>query len=242
MSVFQMSQFFSFADVEATFAPTYVRLPIHPDGNCFFESLVAYFQINGRGHPLATKSHLELRDILVETMLPNIKDLLPYVPREYKVKNPTLVLRYKTAFVTTEVKKLRRPFVYDTDLGDIVPQESTRAFGVRLMIHDWNWSKMRADLYMLEPPSPVLTSTIPTIHLLRTNQNHFDLLLPVSELNSEQFEMFQTLRAAFEAEVAEEVETEKGTSIVAAVQRSAGGVEEAHSPSICCALGRTTAV
>ena len=236
----------SFADVEAIFAPTHVRLPIRPDGNCFFASLAAFFQITA--HPLAGKTELELRNILVETMLPNIKDLLPYVAREYKVKNPTLVLRYKTAFVTTEVKKLRRPFVYDTDLGDIVPQESTRAFGIRLVIHDWNWNTMRADVYFLDPP--VIVSDLPTIHLLRTNENHYDLLLPLSEMNGPRFEIYETLRAMFEADVAEEqaeeaadaVETaeanENVPNLIAALQRS--GVEEVQ-PSLCCGV-RTTAV
>ena len=233
----------SFTDVEAIFASTFVRLPIHPDGNCFFASLVAFFQITG--HPLAGKTGMELRDLLVETMLPNIKDLLPYVAREYKIKNPTLVLRYKTAFVTTEVKKLRRPFVYDTDLGDIVPQESTRAFGIRLAVHDWNWNTMRADVYLLEPPGPLgASSVLPTVHLLRTNENHYDLLLPIAELSGSQFEMYEAMRASFEAEcaeaVAEEQEKEGAENLVAAIQRS-GVVEEVQPSTICCGM-RATAV
>lgn len=238
----------SFADVEAIFAPTHVRLPIHPDGNCFFTSLAVYFQI--MDHPLAAKTHMELRDLLVETMLPNVKDLLPYVPREYKIKNPTLVLRYKTAFVTTEVRKLRKPFVYDTDLGDIVPQESTRAFGLRLAIHNWNWTTMRADVYLLEPPGPVGSSAaFPIVHLLRTNENHYDLLLPLTEMNGSRFEMYEALRAAFEAEVAEDVEdaedaaedAAEADSIVSAIQRS--GVEGVETTStICCMPRSTTAV
>ena len=230
----------SFADVEAIFAPTFVRLPIRPDGNCFFASLVAFFQITG--HALAGKTDMELRDLLVETMLPNIKDLLPYVPREYKVKNPTLVLRYKTAFVTTEVKKLRRPFVYDTDLGDIVPQESTRAFGLRLAVHDWNWTTMRADVYFLEPPGPLASDTLPTVHLLRTNENHYDLLLPIAELNGAQFEMYEAMRASFEAELAEDAkDAEDSSSLVAAIQRS-GAVEEVQPSTICCGMRAATAV
>jgi hypothetical protein len=233
----------SFADVEAIFAPTHVRLPIHPNGNCFFEALVAFFQITD--HPLKGKTQAELRDILVDTMLPNIKDLLPYVPREYKVKNPTLVLRYKTAFVTTEVKKLRRDYVYDTDLGDIVPQESTRAFGINITVHDWNWNTMKADIYKLVP---ILDDqTLPTVHLLRTNENHYDLLLPVGEISTAQFEMYAALRAAYEAEVAEEAaevlageaKEEAAERIVSALRRSGEVVEVKPSTFGCCGAGAT---
>lgn len=185
----------SFTDVEAILASTYVRLPIHPNGNCFFEALAVFFQITD--NPLSAKTQGELRDLLVDVMLTRIKELLPYVPREYKVKNQSLVLRYKTAFVTTEVKKLRKNYVYDTDLGDIVPQESTRAFGINILVNDWNWKTMKADVYKLSSPGdPIL----PTVHLLRTNNNHYDLLLPVADLSTAQFEIYTALRAAFEAE------------------------------------------
>lgn len=121
--------------------------------------------------------------------------------------------------------------MYDTDLGDIVPQESTRAFRIRLVIHDWNWNTMRADAYFLDPP--VIASDLPTIHLLRTNENQYDLLLPLSEMNGPRFEMYEAMRAMFEADVAE-----KQVAETADLQQS--GVEEVQ-PSICCGV-RTTAV
>jgi hypothetical protein len=163
------------------------------DGNCFFTSLETYFKLVES--PLAEKDHMDLRSMLVDYLLAHADKFRPFVVKEYKVKSEKQRLKYLDAFITKEIKELGKPNVYDTQLGDIVPQEATNAFNVRIVIHNWKWTPLTFDIFDLAPDAGAPAHTI---HLLRVNENHFDLLFPTPEFTeevSDRWDMIQIMRA-----------------------------------------------
>jgi hypothetical protein len=173
----------------------FVRLESPNDGNCFFASLETYFKLKETPH--ADKTHMELRHFLRDYLLAHAEKFRPFVVKEYKVKSEVQRLRYLNAFIAKEIKTIGKPNIYDTQLGDIVPQEATNAFNVRIVIHNWNWTTREFTIFDLIPE---LGKPEHTIHLLRINENHFDLLFPKSEFDSDaldKWEMIQILRAGW---------------------------------------------
>jgi hypothetical protein len=163
-------------------AAGFVRTPMPPDGDCFFHSLVATRLFEGTA--------ADLRRRLVDSMLSRIDDLLPFVAREYKVKSAKQVERFKRAYVTTEIKKLLKAGIYNTDLGDIVPQYAAQAFDARLSIYNWNWTTATFTLFDIQEVSGAGAgaggaAATKHVHLVRLNENHYDLLLPLAPLVAE---------------------------------------------------------
>jgi hypothetical protein len=159
-------------------AAGFTRSAVPSDGDCFFHCLVA-------SGCCAGATHDDLRRRLVEGMLSRVDDLLPFVAREYKVKSAALVERYKRAYVTTEIKKLLKKGVYNTDLGDIVPQYAAQAFNIRLSIYNWNWTSRTLTLFDIQELGTGTAGTAgaaakPHVFLVRLNENHYDLLQPAA--------------------------------------------------------------
>ena len=107
----------------------FTRLESPDDGNCFFTSLETYFKLLET--PLGEKDHMDLRRMLVDYLLAHAEKFRPFVVKEYKVKSEKQRMRYLDAFIVKEIKELAKSNVYDTQLGDIVPQEATNAFNIR---------------------------------------------------------------------------------------------------------------
>jgi hypothetical protein len=182
------------------------RVPVPSDGDCFFHSLVAT-GLFGDAEQAA------LRKRLVDAMLARIDDLLPFVVREYKVKSAAQAERYKRAYVTTEIKKLLKSGIYNTDLGDIVPQYAAGAFGVRLSIYNWNWTTATFTLFDIQE---VATAAPTHVHLVRLNENHYDLLVPAVAVAAEAVEA--ELEVVAQA-LAEQVLAEAAAAAPAAAER-----------------------
>lgn len=174
------------------------RLESPDDGNCFFYSLESYFKVAEA--TLSDKDDMGLRADLVAYLLTNSEKFRPFIAREYKVKSDMLRLRYLDAYIRSEIKKIAKPNAYDTDLGDIVPQEATNAFKIRIVIHNWRWTTLDFAQIDLKPDDALHEHTI---HLLRLNENHFDLLYPSQLFESdaqERWEMIKLIRAEFDSE------------------------------------------
>jgi hypothetical protein len=170
----------------------FTHLESPDDGNCFFTSLETYFKL--MESPLAEKDHMELRQMLVDYLLTHLEKFRLFVVKEYKVKSEKQRLKYLDAFITKEIKEIAKPNVYDTQLGDIVPQEATNAFNIRIVIHNWRWSTLDFAEFDLNPDAGTPEHTI---HLLRINENHFDLLFPTSDFKEEvedRWNMIQMMR------------------------------------------------
>jgi hypothetical protein len=167
----------------------YVRLESPDDGNCFFASLETFFKL--KETPLADKDEDDLRQDLVAYLLANLEKFRPFIVKEYKVKSEAQRLRYLDSYIAKQIKILAKPNVYDTDLGDIVPQEATNAFKVRIVIHNWRWRTTDFALFDLTPESG---SHDYTIHLLRINENHFDLLYPKRNFDADTQERWEMLK------------------------------------------------
>jgi hypothetical protein len=174
----------------------FIRLESPDDGNCFFTSLETYFKLNET--PLGEKDHMELRQMLVDYLLAHAEKFRPFVVKEYRVKSEKQRLMYLDKFIVKEIKEIAKPNVYDTQLGDIVPQEATNAFNVRIVIHNWVWGRLAFDVFNLVPD---VGDPEHTIHLLRINENHFDLLFPTRYFVGEivdRWEILKMMRANFE--------------------------------------------
>lgn len=200
----------------ACVAAGFRRAPVPADGDCFFHSLVA----TGLFGTAATAA---LRRRLVDAMLARIDDLLPFVVREYKVKSAVQVERYKRAYVTTEIKKLLKSGIYNTDLGDIVPQYAAQAFGVRLSIYNWNWTTGTFTLFDIQEVATASSASALApqhIHLVRLNENHYDLLLPSPAVPDATVAAEAALEAVAQA-VAEQVLAEVAAEALAATAPAA---------------------
>jgi hypothetical protein len=175
----------------------FARLESPNDGNCFFYSLETYFKM--KETCLAEKDHMELRGDLVAYLLAHSEKFRPFVVREYKVKSEVQRLRYLDAYIRSEIKKIGKSNIYDTDLGDIMPQEATNAFKIRIVIHNWRWTTLDFAQIDLKPDDGEYKHTI---HLLRMNENHFDLLYPIQEFDrdaQDRWEMIKLMREGFES-------------------------------------------
>lgn len=173
-------------------ATGFVRLESAPNGDCFFTCLESYFKLLEL--PLCEKSHTDLRLDLVTYMLTDIDKYKPYVAREYKVKSEKQRERYLEMYITREIKKLAQDHIYNTELGDIVPSAAVEAFGIHIVIHNWSWAMRTLELIDLKPE---FSSPSNTIHLLRINENHYDLLLTAkifTEEVSDRWDMLSMMR------------------------------------------------
>ena len=146
--------------------------------------------------PLSEKTHVELRADLVAFMLRDVERYKPYVAREYKVKSEKLRERYLEMYVTREIKGLAQDRIYNTELGDIVPSAAVDAFGIHIVVHNWSWATHLSEVIDLKPEGSAPSNTI---HLLRINENHYDLLLPAqifTEEVSDRWDMISMMREA----------------------------------------------
>ena len=171
----------------------FTRMESPDNGDCFFLSLETYFKV--KETPLSEKDAMELRTDLVTYLLANLDKYRDYSGIEGKGRTAAARKAYIDRVMTREINKLSGAGVYDTDLGDIVPQAATNAFNVRIIVHNWRWATMDFANFVLGPDDGAPDYTI---HLLRINENHFDLLFPTIELKEDEqgrWNMIQVMRA-----------------------------------------------
>lgn len=163
-------------------AHNFELLEVPPDGNCFFYSLDAFFKLTD--HPLMGEDHSDLRMAVVGYMLANKEKFLPFVAKEYAFKNEARRKKFLESYVEKQIRALAKDNAWASELGDIIPQEAPNTFQVKIVIHNWNGDY--ANLFTLLPDGIAENnSSLPTIHLLRRNENHFDLLMDAATFSAD---------------------------------------------------------
>jgi hypothetical protein len=137
------------------------------DGNCFYDTLSKFGQRTLV--PLLNKPHIDIRKFVVEELLENSEEVAPYF-----VNNNGNVLSSEE--VKTEIKKLARPNVWNSNGGDIVIQYAAKALGVNIHIYDVHEQHPDNVINKLSFDSPVESDV--TVSMLRIHNSHYMLLWP----------------------------------------------------------------
>ncbi len=175
-------------------AHNFELLEVPPDGNCFFYSLDAFFKLTG--HPLMGQDHSDLRATVVAHMLANKEKFLPFVAKEYAFKNEARRKKFLESYVEKQIRALGADNAWASELGDIIPQEAPNAFRVKINIY--NWDNDEATLFTFVPDGvAVNNAALPTINLLRINDNHFELLMdkPTFDADKEMQDRWAVIKA-----------------------------------------------
>lgn len=139
----------------------FVRLKSPGLGNCFFQSLETYFKISES--EFGGLTHSELRTMIIDDLFAHRKNYMNYI--EYENHN-------KNDYVQREIQKLYKDCVWSSDLADFIMYRVPSLFNVQLIIYNWNPGKY----FNVIPLGS--SDTKNTIHLLRVDDNHYDLLYP----------------------------------------------------------------
>jgi hypothetical protein len=135
---------------------------VPPDGNCFFHTLEKYYRKKGnRG---ADKDHKELRARVVNYILTNW-DIYSMFGIDQE-----------------DILELTEDGAWNNNAGDLVVPAASRALNIQIHLYDIKPGKRSPPIkkriirhiYPDMPPIPV-----ETVNILRINQGHFGLLVPV---------------------------------------------------------------
>jgi hypothetical protein len=152
---------------EFTKANNFLVVETKWDGNCFYESLSKFGERTGV--PVLNRPHLALRNKLVDTLLENIHEVAPYVVNEEGNS-------VSEEEILDELETLRKPNVWNSNVGDIVIQYAAKAFGVNIIIYDVKEQFPQNIINQLTFKAPQQTST--TVDVLRVKDVHYKLLWP----------------------------------------------------------------
>lgn len=137
------------------------------DGNCFYDTLSKFGQRTGMN--TLNKSHLELRKVVVESLLHNIDEIAPY----FVSNNGNEMTMYE---IEDEIKYLGKPNKWNSNGGDIVIQYASQVFNITINIYDIKDEGLRDVINRLIFIPPTISNA--EINMLRTNDNHYQLLWP----------------------------------------------------------------
>lgn len=148
---------------------------IKPDGNCFFNSLSTYFKLNG-----ITISPMELRQRVVSYMEEHREEYEPFFIVESE--KPAV----KRATMTRQFTQLKKSGSWNSQLADFIPQEAPKALDINILLYEVSESGETISTNLLrDDTKPMrITERYPTIHVLRINRNHYELLRPIKRENN----------------------------------------------------------
>lgn len=146
------------------------------DGNCFFYAVQGYGHIKGRMD--ISVSVLELRQAVAETIRTNRKYLDFFPKLRNSDPDPKIALQnhIKNIMICCEGGNKER----NTWADEIDVAAFSDHFGVCIVIHDWH-ETTDFPFHMTKityPDSCDMRQDKPIIHILRTNMNHYSLLMP----------------------------------------------------------------
>jgi hypothetical protein len=144
------------------------------DGNCFYDSLSKYG--SRTGNPATNKSHLVLRREIVGAM---IRDQAEYAP--FFVPNDPNAAVPSNDDIREQLKSYLRPYQWSGPLGDIFPQVAAKVLNINITIYDVRNNGTVSMIAMGNGPGGIPNPALPVVSLLRTNGNHFRLLVPKVE-------------------------------------------------------------
>jgi len=138
------------------------------DGNCFYDTLSKFGQMNA--FATLNKPHLVLRQAVVKKLLEDIDEISPYFVNNSG--NPLTRGR-----IEEEIRELGKPNVWDSNGGDIVIQYAASVFNITISIFDVKDSDPR-DVINRIVFSPTEGAELVNVNMLRVNDSHYMLLLP----------------------------------------------------------------
>jgi hypothetical protein len=172
------------ADLEAEIAKLgLVHLPVPSDGNCFYHSILAHFRMS-RVPGLEDETIESLRHRNVEYMLANIYDIVPFViEKESNTVNGVVNEDRKLARVRNDIERMRADGVWASEIGDMISINTAKNLNIKIIIHDWKWDDGHFDTIVINPSNAnnARNESHTTVHLLRINDGHYELLYPVDE-------------------------------------------------------------
>lgn len=137
----------------------FTKVETADDGNCFFDTLSKFYELNG-----IKKPHSKLRE-----------ELITYI-RKNKVKIQQYHAGNEKSF-NNAVAELSELGAWSSNLGDSVPSIATNAFKIKIIIHDVRQKNKviprNINRIELDPEG----NPEYTVNMLR-NKNHYELLLP----------------------------------------------------------------
>jgi hypothetical protein len=141
------------------------------DGNCFYDSLSKYGARTGNA--ATNKTHLELRREVVTYMINHRAEFTPaLIPDNPNAPVPT------NAEILAQLRTYLRPYTWAGALGDVFPQVAARVLNINITIYDITAGGRINKIAMGNAAEGEPDPARPVIQLLRTNGNHFRLLVP----------------------------------------------------------------
>lgn len=155
------------------------------DGDCFFHSLVNYGEAMNFA-PLL-KSKKAIRFEMIDYLMDNYEELSLYIP----ILNNGNNSRSNDDKRLEKIEEMRKPRVWFSDIGDIFPQILSRLYNLNVIIYniidEVNYTQKGQYGSMTQVVQRIKSEERPdgpTIYLLRTHDNHYDLFLPVESSSS----------------------------------------------------------
>lgn len=140
-------------------------IPSIDDGNCFFYTLESFFTIRKRDEG----NYVKIRKAIIDHMRSEKGTLMGFLNLE------NINMHNEEKYFDDELKALARSGAWDSQLGDFVSQMAPAAFDINIVVYDWDGD----NLIVYNNEVPTATDTV---HMLRTNENHYDLLLPLTNI------------------------------------------------------------
>jgi hypothetical protein len=138
-------------------------IPSIDDGNCFFYTLESFFSIRKKD----MGNYVKIRKTIIDHMRSEKGTMMEFLNLA-NVNNTE-------KFFNTELKALAKSGAWDSQLGDFVSQMAPAALNINIKVYDWDGDA----LIIYNNDVPTATDAV---HMLRTNENHYDLLLPLTNL------------------------------------------------------------
>jgi hypothetical protein len=181
----------------------FMRIKIPGDGNCFYHALSKYFQLSRAPGAPREPTHLELREMVVDTMEENIEAVIPSllvnmsnIPNNAAPADREVL---EMAKYLETLDDLREDGEWDSDNADVVSQFAAKALNIKINIFD---KREEIEAYVRKAkihsnkrveyenvpaqPAKIMCYTfqpddyvgLSTINLLRIDDGHYELLYP----------------------------------------------------------------
>lgn len=173
------------------------RYRVKDDGNCLFYTVELWIRLNnydGRdicGNQLINLTSKELRKNTVDHGLNNLHLVSDYFTRNNNNNNNLKTAKHLQK-VSNALMNMRSNKQWAGEGGDYMPLLLSYYTGLNLIIYNWSWNEPFEGSFIkllidINPGAP-------TVNILRINDNHFDLLIPITNVNNETNAKYDFLR------------------------------------------------
>jgi hypothetical protein len=147
-------------------------VPTADNGNCFYDSLAKYYQ-RTKNADKAKHSNRELRKTIINAIITRRAEYAHVFVSE-DPNGPVMT----NAEILKELQAYLKPYQWAGPLGDIVPSVASQILNINITIYDVRDDGRVNMIAMGTGPNGIPNPGLPTINLIRTNGNHFQLLWP----------------------------------------------------------------